>query len=328
MSRNRANTAGTSGDAARPDPSAERLRAALIARRHLVEGLTKVEIADAMGISRFKVARLLELARREGIVRIEIVPPFGVRADLGQQLQDDYGLDEAWVVDAGEADEEEARSMLGKLGAMMLADILEPGDVLGVSWGSTMRAVVDALPHLAECTVVQVAGGLPGDPGDGAAELVRRVAGRTSGEVYQLHAPLFVGDAATAARLRAEPQILRTTAMFPRLTKLIVGLGSWGPDTPVAGALAAEDLRALEAASPRAELCGLFIGEDGTIIETPLTRRTLAISPDELRAVPDMIAVTGGPSKTEALRAVLRAGICSRLVTDRATAEGLLAHGG
>jgi len=132
--------------------------------------------------------------------------------------------------------------------------------VLGVSWGSTMRAVVDALPHLAECTVVQVAGGLPGDPGDGAAELVRRVAGRTSGEVYQLHAPLFVGDAATAARLRAEPQILRTTAMFPRLTKLIVGLGSWGPDTPVAGALAAEDLRALEAASPRAELCGLFIG--------------------------------------------------------------------
>ena len=60
---------------------------------------------------------------------------------------------------------------------------------------------------------------------------------RAKGEVYQLHAPLYVADPATAASLRNEPQIARTLAMFSRLTTVVMGLGPWDRRSPVAAVL-------------------------------------------------------------------------------------------
>src|ERR687894_332315 len=45
---------------------------ASVARRYYLDGKSKVEIADELGMSRFQVARLLEAARASGLVRIEI----------------------------------------------------------------------------------------------------------------------------------------------------------------------------------------------------------------------------------------------------------------
>ena len=45
---------------------------ATVARRYYLEGASKSDIATELGLSRFKVARLLEGARASGIVRIEL----------------------------------------------------------------------------------------------------------------------------------------------------------------------------------------------------------------------------------------------------------------
>jgi DNA-binding transcriptional regulator LsrR (DeoR family) len=285
-----------------------------------------VEIANKLGISRFKVARLLDLARREGIVKIELNPPLDISTEFGGALEESFAIEEAWVLNAEGASDDELRAQLGRLAALMLVDLIEPGDVLGVSWGRTMRAVADALPPLPPCTVVQLAGGLPTEAGDGSSELVRLVGQRTEGHVYQLHAPLFVSSAAVAKRLRAEPQIARTLTMFTNLTKVIFGLGRWSRRSSVASVLTSEDLTDLEHDPPVAEICGMFVRGDGTVLGAPLNRRAIAISAKEVRAVPEVIAVAGGPDKADAIRAVLASGLCSRIVTDRRVAEIILAE--
>lgn len=45
------------------------------ARRYYLDDASKVAIAEELDISRFKVARLLEEARDQGIVRIDVVDP-------------------------------------------------------------------------------------------------------------------------------------------------------------------------------------------------------------------------------------------------------------
>src|SRR5579863_159707 len=56
---------------------AEIVLAARVAREFYLGGVSKVDIADRLGISRFRVARLLEGARDSGMVRIEIGLPGG-----------------------------------------------------------------------------------------------------------------------------------------------------------------------------------------------------------------------------------------------------------
>ena len=69
-----------------PIPSSSRAEdlalAVTVARRYFVDDRTKVEIATELQLSRFKVARLLELARDSGIVRISIGTPDEVDAEL------------------------------------------------------------------------------------------------------------------------------------------------------------------------------------------------------------------------------------------------------
>lgn len=308
------------------DSSAELVRAAVAARRYFLDGLTKQRIAEQLGVSRFKVARLLDLARAEGLVRIEVTSPFGVALELGQRLREAFDLNDAWVLDTFDVAAPELRAELGRLAARMVAGTVESDDVLGIAWGQTMRALVEALPPLPPCPAVQIAGGLPSDPQEDAVALVRRLADHTGGPAYPLHAPLFVTRDRIADSLRAEPQIAATLAMFPRLTKVAVGVGAWDPETsPVAAALLPADREHLREARAVAEVCGLFLTADGTVIDGPLARRSLAVGFEQLRAGPQVFVVAGGREKAAAIRAVLGAGICANLVTDRAAAEVLLA---
>ena len=70
---------------------AELVLAASIARRHYVDGRTKIEIADEFRLSRFKVARLLEAARAQGLVRIEIGHAGTIDVDTSGRLAERFG---------------------------------------------------------------------------------------------------------------------------------------------------------------------------------------------------------------------------------------------
>ena len=48
---------------------------ATVARRYYLDGASKSDIAAELGLSRFKVARLLDRARATGLVRIELDSP-------------------------------------------------------------------------------------------------------------------------------------------------------------------------------------------------------------------------------------------------------------
>ena len=61
---------------------------ASVARRYYIDGRSKVEIAAEFGLSRFKVARLLDAARESGLVRIEIRHQGEIDVDLSGRLQE------------------------------------------------------------------------------------------------------------------------------------------------------------------------------------------------------------------------------------------------
>src|ERR1700744_2713842 len=87
------NVAGLSVD--RPS---EVVLAARAARQYYLEGLSKVDLADRLGISRVRVPRLGAAARESGMVRIEIGLPGGtLDAGLSAELCSVFGLRQAFV---------------------------------------------------------------------------------------------------------------------------------------------------------------------------------------------------------------------------------------
>ena len=297
------------------------------ARRYFLDGAGKSEIAAELGISRFRVARMLEAARRDGIVRIEVVEPADLDLELGGDLAARYGLREALVVRGGDDRDGSARERLGRVGAELLTERLEAGDVLGISWGRTLHAMVAHLRRLPACTVVQIVGSVPTLELDvNSLELVRRVAEAAGGPAYPLYVPLLVENAETADALRRDPHVQRTVSMFGRLTRAVVGIGAWSPDgSTVRAALTPGQAGELDRAGAIADVCSTVLDRGGREINLRgLTDRFVAISPDQLRAVPDVTAIAGGAAKAPAIDAVLRSGLVHRLITDTAAAALLL----
>lgn len=304
----------------------ESMQLVVAARRHYLDGATKSAIAGELGVSRFKVARLLEEALRAGVVTIEVTSPSDVDVDLSLELVRRHRLRQALVLRLPDGPATFRDEQFGRAAAAAVADLVEEGDVLGVSWGRTLHAVVQALPALPPCTAVQIVGSVPSaDLRVHSLDLARAIAERSDGPVHTLHAPMVVDSPATARRLRMDSQVSATLAQFERLTKALVSIGAWSGDSSSLMLALPEDLRAtIGAGGAVADVCATVLDHDGTEVAAGgLRRRAVAITADQLRRVPDVVAVARGVERVDAIAAALRSGLVHRLVTDEVTALGL-----
>jgi DNA-binding transcriptional regulator LsrR (DeoR family) len=298
------------------------------ARRYYLDGTTKSDIADELKLSRFKVARLLDEAVARGIVSFQIHAPRDVDVDLSLRVAETFGIRQALVLELPDGPPDFTRGQLGRVGAEVLGSLIEPDDVIGVAWGRTLHAMVKVLPPLARCTVVQIVGSVPtSDLQVNSLDLARAVADRAGGTMSLLHVPMVVDSADTARRLRAEPFVRQTVDMFDHLDRALVSVGAWEPGHSALMDAIPDDLRQqLLDAGAVADVCTTILDAGGAQVQVgDLPGRSIAITPEQLRAVPDVVALVGGGAvRAPAIRAALRSGLLHRLITDTATARALL----
>jgi DNA-binding transcriptional regulator LsrR (DeoR family) len=264
---------------------------ASVARRYYLDGRSKVEIAEEFGMSRFKVARLLDDARQSGLVRIEIRHQGEIDVDLSAQLRDRCGLQHAVVVDVPDDDATSLRGHVGRAAARLLAEIITPQDVLGLAWARAVSATARA----------------------------------SGGAAHLFYAPLTLPDAATARALRQQPEIARAFDQLPSVTKAVAGVGLWeAGQSTLYDTASDDDRRALRELGVCADISGVFVASDGTPVPTELAERMIAISADQMRAIPELVAVPYGIRKAPAVRAALRSGLVSGIVTHTTLARAVL----
>ncbi|MET3805993.1 DNA-binding transcriptional regulator LsrR (DeoR family) [Nakamurella sp. UYEF19] len=304
--------------------------AATVSRLFWLEDRSKTEIADEFGLSRFKVARILDDARRYGIARIEIVEPTERIGRLAGQVREAYGLTDVRlsvrpITTSGGLAE------LGAVAASFLSERIRPGMVLGLGWGSTMAEVVAHLAPGGPADVVQLAGGFASSDDDfNGNQLVMAASAVLGGNPYLLHAPALVSSVEARTVLRADETIARTVAKYQELAAIVTGIGVWKAHSSSAlyrgNVLSASVHAELRKWDVVGDTCCHFIDAHGTVIAA-LEGRVTGISVTEIRSTPVRVAVAGGADKLAPIRAALASGLPNVLITDLSTARALLATG-
>lgn len=295
-----------------------------VARRYYVDGQSKSEIGERMGLSRFRVARLLDRARDNGWVRIEIDAPADVDAKLSDAVQREFGLRHAVVVLPQASSG--ARSDVAAAASRFLQDVLSPRDLLGLAWSRSVAGAVDQLTKVPHCPVVQLTGALPdADPDGSSIELVRRFAGISGAAAYFYYAPMIFTSPGAAAVMKQQPDVARAIAMLPQVTVAAVAIGAWAPGaSTVYDALAAQERQSLAAEGVVGEISGVLVDGHGQPFPAPLDERLLCASATDLAAVPHVIALAYGADRAEAVSAALRTGLLETIIIDRTIAEALV----
>jgi DNA-binding transcriptional regulator LsrR (DeoR family) len=305
---------------------AELVLTASVARRYYVDGRSKIEIADEFGLSRFKVARLIDNARANGIVHIQISHPGVIDVDLSARVRSRFALQHAVVVDTPDTNDASLRRHLGEAAADLLTEIVTTDDVLGLAWARSVSAMTAALTRLATIPVIQLTGALPEpDREDNLVHLVRQAARATGGPAYFFHAPLLVPNAATARAMRRQPEIARAFGHFDSVTRAVVGVGRWAPGlSTIYDAADDRDREQLRRLGTFADISGVAVDLDGRPVHGGLTERMIGISAAQMQTIPEVIAIAYGVAKAPAVGAAIRGGLVTGLVTHSALATALL----
>lgn len=290
--------------------------------------MSQEEVSRRMGLSRFKVLRLLAEARDLGLVRISIAHETARTLALADRLAARFGLTEVQVApDAGDSDEA-ARRSVGHLAAGWLSRIGRDGAVtVGVGWGRTVAAMAEALTGLRNPDIcfVSLMGSMTRTSATSPFDVCARLAALTSGRALFLPAPFLADTPADAAMILRQRMVREALEVAQAAPHMVISVGECSPEAllQTSGVLTAAEVAALRAAGAVADTTGKFFCADGALADTDLNARAPSVSLEDLRRS-DVLLLSAGAGKAVAARAVIRAGIVNRLIVDEALALALL----
>jgi deoxyribonucleoside regulator len=302
-----------------------------VARMYYLDNKGQDEISKTIGYSRPTVSRLLAEARERRMVTITVSHPLEQVLDLERRLTRRFGLDLAVV--AGQTSGLPGVNV-GRVGAQALVDHGNARTLVALSNGTSVAAVVDAMPQQRwkySC-VTQMIGslGVPDRELVDSPDLCRRLAAKMGGTYRPMPVPIVLTSAAVARSVRHEEIVVSTFELAARADVALVGVGAVGPDGTSGAILRnyiTDEVRAeVRKGRAVAHICGHHFDAAGRHVRTSLCDRMICMAPERLTDIKLSLAVAWGHEKVAALHAVLKADLVSGLATDEATARELLAY--
>ncbi len=295
------------------------------------QGLTQQEIARRYDCNRFKIAKMIQNAREEGIVEITIHKPSKRHLLLEQSLKENFQLSNAIVLDTRDLSRAEAMNVIGKTSALYLEQLLIPGSTIGVTWGKTIRSVVSALDQKTQNPVnaVQLCGCFRHiNSSDGSRSITHTIAMKFNGEYFYMNLPIYINDEQARCAMLREPLVESTLTATRKMDVVLTGVGSLSSlpfNNPVLKPYITDEDRK-EEGNCIGSIYGHVIDRDGRIANISLNRKVVAASMQDILTTPHKIAVATGRHKVDILTACMKNHYFNELITDRATAEQILAE--
>jgi DNA-binding transcriptional regulator LsrR (DeoR family) len=294
------------------------------------QNYSQKEIANRLLLSRPKVSRLLKQARERGIVQITVVPPNGNFMDTESVLEKKFGLQEVIIVDIEGSDAKTIKRQIGTAAANYLHRSVSQGDLIGVTWGTTLEAMVDAVQPkpMKDLHIVQALGGVgPPEAKAHAADLSRRLSRLLGSKLTLLPAPGIVSSAEAKQVLLSDPQVSGALDFFSKLDTLYVGLGALSTNPVLVNKrteIPASFYKEVIESEAVGDIALRFFDNKGNEVKTHLKDCTIGISPKKIKEVSTVVGIAGGPGKINVIRGALNGSYIDVLITDHQTADELL----
>ncbi len=301
-----------------------------IAKMYYEQGKTAAEIARMKSVSPEEILLWLEEARREDIVHTIVRKPLITNSSLADRLIERFKLKDARILSRENRSYAETIEDIGVLGAQYFQKEITPTSIIGISWGSALYHLINAIHPvcLPNAEVVQLIGasGNENNPTDGPI-LAQLLANRLGCKCRYLYAPLLVANEKGREALLEEKSIWETLHRAENAEIALVGIGTTDPEFNSllrAGYFNLKTLEDIIASGAVGDVCAQHFNANGEWLDIEINRRIIGVSPYVLRSIPMVIGVAAGPKKVTSILAALRGQYVNVLITDDETAQAIL----
>lgn len=303
---------------------------ARVAHLYYIEDINQAKIAKDLNIHRTTVSRMLKEAREKDIVQIHVNDFDSDLFDLERQAKEKFGLLHLEVIPTNLQDTvEELKDTIGRRAAVLIRRLINDGDNVGLSWGSSLASTVRHVERkfTEKTTFMPLVGGSTQiDTSDHVNTLVYELSRKFQGQSVFVNASAIQETPALAKGIIESQYFSDLKNYWSTLDKAIVGIGGelGLDDSSWRDLLNEKDRKLLKDKEIIGDVCCRFFDKDGKILDGNLYERTIGISLEQLKNTPVTLGVAAGEDKVMAIYALLKNGYINSLVTDEATLRKVL----
>lgn len=291
-----------------------------VAWYYYIEGYTQQEIGEYLSIPRLRVNRLLDKARKAGIIQFSVREGDSKRMIVERELITQFGLKDAFVVPSP-LNEQDINESVAQAAAMYIHERLEKTGYINMGYGDTSSRILNHLANICEfpVNVVSLTGGVN-------YYLPNTRSSIFNAKLYLTPAPLLMASEDIVKAMEQEPSVKQIRHMATLAQMSIVGIGGVDSNATLLtnGTLNHSDVLLLSMQGAVGDMLCHFIDKDGNVIQSSLERRLMSTPLEQLKELNNSIGVAGGSTKSEAILAALKGNYLDVLITDETTATNVL----
>lgn len=287
---------------------------------YYIEGFTQQEIGEYLGIPRLRVNRLLDKARRNGIIRFSIRENDTNRMEIEQNLIKRFQLKDAFVVPSP-IDGKDVNEGIAQAAAMYISERIDKSSFINMGYGDTTSRILNYLSNMSEfpVNVVSLTGGVN-------YYLPNTRSNIFNAKLYLTPAPLLMKNAEMVQAIEKEPSVQQILNMVSLAQLSVVGIGGMDEDATIVtnGMFTSNDFLLLSMKGAVGDILCHFIDQNGQLVPSETEGRLISTSLEALKSLENTIGVAAGENKVKAILAALRGGYLDVLITDEDTASSIL----
>ncbi len=290
--------------------------------------MTQKEIADRLGYSSMQISRLIDRAKKEGIVRIEIESSPSVDDELGEKLKKKYNLLDVYVFQSMNPDSQFNRLVSEAAAYMDL--IIGQSDVVGLAGGRTEMKIISEmnLPVIKsgnKLVVVQLAGGFLDFSSSSPFSTLHEFSLKFGAKGYFLPTPFYVKNPSAFDELW-NGSLAEIRKLWRKCTVTVNGIGTIGSNSLFIkqNAVSCSQMDDLVSKGAVGNLLGRWYDRNGEFIDCDLNRQATSIPVDDFMNINRRVLVSEDQDRLQAINAVLSKGMYNVFITTAAVAESLI----
>lgn len=288
---------------------------------YYIEGFTQQEIGEYLGIPRLRVNRLLDKARKNGIIRFSIRENDSNRMAVEQRLIKRFHLKDVFVVPSP-IHNRDINEGIAQAAAMYIHERIDSTSFINMGYGDTTSRILNHLSNISEfpVNVVSLTGGVN-------YYLPNTQSNIFNAKLYLTPTPLLMKNAEMIQAIQKEPSVQQILNMTTLAQLSVVGIGGMDEEATIVtnGMFSNNDFLLLSMKGAVGDILCHFIDEQGELVPSDIEGRLISTSLETLRSLENTIGVAAGQNKVKAILAALRGGYLDILITDEATASSILA---
>lgn len=284
------------------------------------ENTTQQEIAQNMGLTRIRIIKLLEKARKMGIIQFKLKENIHSNIKFEKELIKKFNLNDAYVVPPP-ISIEYTNANVANAAATYIYERLSDNKFINIGYGDTSKHLLNNLATMTESTIscVSLTGGVSYYLPDTRSNIFNAY-------LHLIPAPLIADSSEMVAAIHNETSVREIFKLVPMSAFTVIGIGAMHEQSTIfhTGTLTQNDMHVLKMKGAVGDILSHFIDKNGIPIKDDLDNRLIGLSLEKLKQLHNVIGVAGGLRKAEAIRAVLQGKYLDVLITDTTVAEELL----